>query len=714
MTSNYSIKFSRDQIDSIHNDIRYPTDFFVDLFFDNEKEAKLLGSEIGKIVGREIKVVQNKRSSGGNGYASFAEVDKKAKEMMNADFRNTGLKQEQFKDWALEGVQWGKGIQSRYYKYYALALRDSGYKNWPQISVDRNFDKSNTTASGTKFALATVNGQKESAYIKEAAKDRVTKGYGTESISKKEAEEAIDRLLSELDSGNLSEQLKDLLLELIGLKTGGENLKTSIDENTKAQDKASAQQEMATINDKLFDALAAKGLLGEELKQNQDNKAFADMSPYSPLRSKINSWNQDALLEWGGMDRNTDYKAYRKRRVGYMMDLSGGIDKNGNGFLDLDEKAKKLRADDETHNAMKAYLTNGPGKRFSKELYNKMDDNTKKQLGLEGNFKEFQSKLKGMDNESLDNVFDKFKGGETEIKGMKTSLEDVVTNMQEFTENTLLAQDRLRDLGNTIKDEIAGGAMNALNTGFTKAGDLAYKLQNNLIEGADATMEMKKALAGVAATMLENIGASMTQTGLSIAGGAAQDRNWGMVAAGLALAVAGGAASFGGGMLSAFASDNNKGDSIEAEDQLARLEDLKDNLAELLKQAKDDAIYYETNLRQKQAVAFNDAVSSTNVNDAIITPRGVVNTAPDDYIMAMKDPTHLLGKGGGGTNVSFSIVNESGTPMTVTSSETRQNGDTTEITAIVNAIVQKSMNDGEYDDVMAGMQVRQRGSQISS
>ena len=41
MTSNYSIKFSRDQIDSIHNDIRYPTDFFVDLFFDNEKEEKL-------------------------------------------------------------------------------------------------------------------------------------------------------------------------------------------------------------------------------------------------------------------------------------------------------------------------------------------------------------------------------------------------------------------------------------------------------------------------------------------------------------------------------------------------------------------------------------------------------------------------------------------------------------------------------------------------
>ena len=37
----YSMKFSRDQIDSIHSDIRYPNNFFVDLHFDNDKEEKL-------------------------------------------------------------------------------------------------------------------------------------------------------------------------------------------------------------------------------------------------------------------------------------------------------------------------------------------------------------------------------------------------------------------------------------------------------------------------------------------------------------------------------------------------------------------------------------------------------------------------------------------------------------------------------------------------
>ena len=41
INSNYSIKFSKDQIDSIYQDIRYPNDFNVDLIFDSSKEEKL-------------------------------------------------------------------------------------------------------------------------------------------------------------------------------------------------------------------------------------------------------------------------------------------------------------------------------------------------------------------------------------------------------------------------------------------------------------------------------------------------------------------------------------------------------------------------------------------------------------------------------------------------------------------------------------------------
>ena len=41
LDSNYSIKFNKNQIDSINNDIRYPNDFYVELIFDNTKEEQL-------------------------------------------------------------------------------------------------------------------------------------------------------------------------------------------------------------------------------------------------------------------------------------------------------------------------------------------------------------------------------------------------------------------------------------------------------------------------------------------------------------------------------------------------------------------------------------------------------------------------------------------------------------------------------------------------
>ena len=41
INSNYSIKFSKEQIDSIYQDIRYPNDFNLDLIFDSSKEEKL-------------------------------------------------------------------------------------------------------------------------------------------------------------------------------------------------------------------------------------------------------------------------------------------------------------------------------------------------------------------------------------------------------------------------------------------------------------------------------------------------------------------------------------------------------------------------------------------------------------------------------------------------------------------------------------------------
>jgi len=655
----------------------------------------------------EIKVNVNteKTTKGVATQSLVKEIDNLANKKLKDEYKATHPNDKNmggFYNWAKEEQYYkGWGNKSRYEMAYKDAVVEKGLGG----------SLFNTGYSGGEFYLNRLQGKNVKDLPKQSGTGETKTTYSVQ-LNPKDVDKIVNSVKEDLTSGNVTDADVELVASLGGVRDKMGVLIDSIDKNTAAQDHENSLKEMEDIRGKMLDYLGSHGLLGgteEERERNKalrNDKAFADMDISNPLINKINTPHQDRLLELAGLSRNVDYDEFRKRRVNKIVNF-GTDDKGKEKYLGL--------KDDAAVEEMRHYLTDTSSSKYVKKLKKAWNKDT----GNEG-----VEKLKGQLKESGFDPFAKDALGEMDTSQLQTMLElfdqmgisvrELAAGGQEWDETLMDAGLQLEELSQNIKSTAIDGMLKGINTGFSKAGDLAYKLQNNLIEGADATMEMKKALAGVGAEMLNNIGAAMTETGLKIAGGAAVTGNWGLVAAGLALAAAGGAASFGGGMLSAFASDNNKGDSSEAEDQLARLEDLKDNLAELLKQAKDDAIYYETNMRNKQALVFNDALSSTSVNDAIITPRGVVNTAPDDYIMAMKDPTQLMGKGGGGTNVNFSIVNESGTPMTVTGSETRQNGDTTEITAIVNAIVQKSMNDGEYDDVMAGMQVRQRGSQISS
>ena len=680
---------------------------------DAEKTAKAL-QKFAEATGKpfEVKVVEDKvaersKSLGPNVRA----IQDTAYAKMKADYDKIAGDKPSFKAWGEQAIPLYGYNQARWAKYNDDAARQNGLSG--KISTWSEWN-----SKTDRYELKRLNGQDAKSYAVPVESE--TKGAKSYKLAydKSQLTQLLDLYKEKAAAGELPEGSEEIISILGNLINSMGALTVAVDGNTRAQEENSALKEINNLNNKLLDYLGSHGVLGEDTKDRLSKLAFSDMEASNPMLNGINTPFQEMLLELRGMDRNVDYGEYRDRLVKDM--LKGDRAE----FNEKGERTKNAKIDlqEEFTEGIKDYLTSsGPGRRDSKKLYKALNTDegremlknseviTEEQRSklMDNGFKGFADELKELDTTKLNEILSIFDN----IKG---DVDDIGKNFQEVTEQEESAEAKLKGLRNVIQDEIKEGAIKAMNTGFSKAGDLAYKLQNNLIEGADATMEMKKALAGVGAEMLSNIGSAMTDTGLKIAGGAAVKGNWGLVAAGLALAAAGGAASFGGGMLSAFASDNNKGNSDEAEDQLARLEDLKDNLAELLKQAKDDAIYYETNMRNKQALVFNDALSSTSVNDAIITPRGVVNTAPDDYIMAMKDPTQLMGKGGGGTNVNFSIVNESGTPMTVTSSETRQNGDTTEITAIVNAIVQKSMNDGEYDEVMAGMQVRQRGSQISS
>lgn len=690
------------------------------LVFDSKEGAENQAREFQKLFkDRTIKVqaVEVKEGKEGN----FAKLSAIANTRLSDQWKASGTKLS-FKDWAYEKVPWklaGGKEKTRWEIGYSDVLNENGYGR-PIFSGGDRGGKANDT---NRFYLTSIAGKEESDY-KDSAKETKT-AYKIEGVSEKEVEESIRSLVAALNDGTLPKGLASLFLALTGLDQTENELTKKIEDNTAAQSTNDAIKEMHQLSDQFKAYFGSIGIMGntpeerEAAKLKEESKPFKDMERHSPMMNHANTPDREAMMALLGIDRHADYEAYRLRRMGEALNFDS-IDKNENKLLDKDDikgaeretegprkgqiKGLKLSGDEVTQANVKNFLINGEGRGYTRKLFNNKETGYKDEHKTLDSFKDT---IENMDSSAIDTLIGK-------LQDMGVPLEDFVRKMQESSEFTMVANDKIKDMTDTLKDSSFSTAVNLVNSGLKQAGDNAYKLDNNLIKGKDAAKATKQALAGVQAALLESIGAAMTQTGLSIAAGAAKDGLWGMVAMGLALAAAGGVASFGSGMMSAYANDKSKDKSSEEEDRLKRLEDLKNNLADLLKQAKDDAIYYETNLRQKQAVAFNDAVSSTNVNDAIITPRGVVNTAPDDYIMAMKDPTHLLGKGGGGTNVSFSIVNESGTPMTVTRSETREGSGGTEIVAFVNAIVQKSMKDGEYDDVMAGMQVRQKGSQISS
>ena len=175
-----------------------------------------------------------------------------------------------------------------------------------------------------------------------------------------------------------------------------------------------------------------------------------------------------------------------------------------------------------------------------------------------------------------------------------------------------------------------------------------------------------------------------------------------MIAGGLALAAAGGAAAGLGSAL-------NNTDSNDSDDKTKRLEDLKDDLADLLRQARNDAIYYENTLRHKKAISANNALTMTSVHDAVITPSGqVVKTDPKDYLLATKTPKTLVG--GGSPTINFNVIDKS-TGIRVAEQRSKYNPETNtlEFTALIENKVKEVIATSAGDDAFAARAARQQG-----
>lgn len=234
-----------------------------------------------------------------------------------------------------------------------------------------------------------------------------------------------------------------------------------------------------------------------------------------------------------------------------------------------------------------------------------------------------------------------------------------------------------------------------------------------LVKGSFSAESLAQNLNQIAAGMMKQVGIAMTTCGFQIAGNAAMIQNWGLVAAGLGMAAAGGVASGMGSALSSLGDSDSSGNSYEkeAEDKISKLTDLRNSLLDLLKQAREDSVYYEKNLTHKRAIAFNSSMGKdVKVNDAIITPSGnVISTHPDDYLIATKTPESLV-SGNASPKVNFKFIDKSTGVKIVSQKETYNERDNTlDLSVIIDNKISEFISTSKGDDAFNARAVRNNG-----
>jgi len=240
----------------------------------------------------------------------------------------------------------------------------------------------------------------------------------------------------------------------------------------------------------------------------------------------------------------------------------------------------------------------------------------------------------------------------------------------------------------------------AITSTFTTWGETLGK-------GEDASEALSKNFAQMSASMLQNMGSMITQAGLSLAISSVGDKAG--VLAGLAIAAAGGGLSFLGGYINGALSEDDKN---KKDNEYEKLLKIKQDLADLLKQAREDAIYYENTVRHKKAISANDALTAKSVHDAIITPQGqVVTTDPKDYLIATKTPKSLVG--GGAPTINFSVIDKStGIKVTQQKSTYNESTNTIEFEAIIESKIQEVIASSKGDEAFAARQARLNGRTV--
>ena len=479
------------------------------------------------------------------------------------------------------------------------------------------------------------------------------------------------------------------------------SLNESVKRNTAELNKRNKIEESSRALDVLKEYRQMSGYQGENIKKAYEERAYSDMPDYAPLRMNVNSWAKEQALQLMGFPEDASWKDVMGRvNEQYMPATLKKAIKEG---TDLDAAQQTKLGD------YQEYL--------GKYLYENID-NLFLNTGSEGQIaekKELKGNLKNLLGAKEDGSMgyeniDDFKAALQELEESGVGSIDKLTEAwTRSTTATMEASLAIKEMGVNLRDAFKESSLNAILSTTQLIGENMYKMKNDLMTEEEALDSIKRSLAGQAAELMNTISKEAVVTGLRLIGAGAMSQNWGMIAAGVGLVAVGGMAGIAGGLLKGYSEDQATDDSDE---KINRLEALKNSLADLLKQAKADAEYYEVNLRAKQAISTNEGISAIKTNDMILSPNGVFSTHPDDYIMAMKDPASLVGNGG--AVVNFTIVNQSGTALNVEKSKTTKDGNNFDIEVVVNGIVQKGMVNGDYDTAFSAMQARNEGIKTSA
>lgn len=273
------------------------------------------------------------------------------------------------------------------------------------------------------------------------------------------------------------------------------------------------------------------------------------------------------------------------------------------------------------------------------------------------------------------------------------SLIEKVTEYQLMIEES---EKRMKTLQDSLSDTWDSFFIDNFNESLRTTGKWLRELSEGTKENGQAWKDFGKNFVTATQNMTAKVGDLMITAGL-------KELIAGQTSIGIALLLAGGMNQIVSGFL------NPKKDD-DTDKKIETLKALKSDLKELIAQAKADAIYYEKEVSHKKALTTNKAM--TNVNDAIITPSGnVINTHPDDWLIATKTPQTLGNTKTSAPVVNLSIVNNSGQQLSIKKTQTSSNGEVN-IEAIIEGVVGQGIADGKFDGALAAREVRNAGRNV--